>query len=186
MPITTLNLRGWRFTERYGPATRAAKLEFRRGGDVLGVVTLRATIGEESGVATLECNFGGEPRPTMERIEIVSIPAHFGGRLWFFVCPFSGRRARKIYRWPGMGFCHREASPVPPSYAHQNEAHLERTASAMARVRKRLGGWPGKVEKKPAGMDWGTYCRLSVRHAELRNRFWRLASRGLTEQLQSI
>ena len=121
----------------------------------------------------------------MERIEIVSIPAHFGGRLWFFLCPYTGRRARKIYRWPDMGFCHREASPVPPSYAHQNEAHLERTASAMARVRKRLGGWPGKVEK-PTGMDWGKYYRLSMRHAELSNRFWRLASRGLSEQLQSI
>jgi len=181
-PITALDLRGWGLTEkaiaRHGPASRAGRLQYSMGGLVIGDVTFRATIGKETGTVTLESDFHDELRPTVEAIELTSIPAHFGGRLWFFTCPATGQRARKLYRWPGMGFVHRTASPVPGVYACQRESAMQRTASAMARIRAKLGGWPGKVDR-PADMDIGTWCRLCIRHAELYRRFWKLAGRGL-------
>ncbi len=181
-PITALYLRGWQYTEKYGPASRAGRLRYDIGDVILGEVGFRATAGKEAGRLTLECCFNGERRPTVETIELTSIPAHFGGRLWFLTCPVTGLRARKLYRWPEIGFAHRDASPVPGVYACQRESAMQRTASAMARIRQRLGGWPGDELAKPDGMDLGTFCRLRIRHAELRGRFWKLAGRGLLNQ----
>lgn len=181
-PITALYLRGWQYNEKYGPASRAGLLRYDIGGSVLGEVAFRATVGQEAGTVTLECRFNGEPRQTVEKIELTSVPANFGGRLWFFSCPATGQRARKLYRWPGIGFAHRTASPVPGVYACQRESAMQRAASAMRCIRERLGGWPGHGLEKPDGMDMGTFCRLSIRHAELRSRFWKLAGRALLKQ----
>jgi hypothetical protein len=35
-----------------------------------------------------------------QRIELISVPRHFGGRQWFFVCPFTGRRACVLWNPP--------------------------------------------------------------------------------------
>lgn len=177
LSISVLHLRGWRYTERYGPAARAGGLIFSRGGVATGEVRFRASIGQESGTLTLECSFNDEVRTTVEHVEIVSVANAWGGRHWFFECPVTGKRARKLYRWPGLGFSHREASSVPPVYACQQDSGLERTARAMHEIRKRLGGVPGKVEK-PIGMPSKTFFRLTMRYVDLHERFWRLAGGG--------
>lgn len=185
LPISVLHLRGWKWSEHYGDATRAGALDYTRHGVITGRVTYRATVGQESGMLSLECRFDGEALPTMEVIDIVSVPNPWGGRHWFFVCPVTGRRARKLHRWPGLGFSHREASPVPPVYACQQDSGMARTARAMHAIRKRLGGVPGKVEK-PVGMPRRTFWRLSMRYVELHDRFWRLVRDNFTRQLRPI
>jgi len=185
LPISVLHLRGWKWSERYGDATRAGALEYSRVGAITGKVTFRAKIGPESGMVSLECNFADEPIPAVEHVEIVSVPNAWGGRHWFFVCPLTGRRARKLHRWPGLGFSHREASPVPPVYACQQDSGMARTARAMHAIRKRLGGVPGKVEK-PIGMSRRTFYRLSMRYVGLHERFWRMAWSGVTGSSRPI
>jgi hypothetical protein len=185
LPISVLHLRGWKWSERYGDATRAGALEYTRSGVVTGRLTYRATLGQQSGVLALECRFGGEALPTVEVIDIVSVPNEWGGRHWFFVCPLTGRRARKLYRWPGLRFSHREASPVPPVYACQQDSGMARTARAMDAIRKRLGGVPGKVEK-PTGMSRRTFYRLSMRYVGLHERFWRMAWSDFTGSSRPI
>ena len=172
LSISVLHLRGWRYTERYGPASRAGRLRFVRGGVPTGEADYRASIGRESGTLTLKCSFNSEARPTEESVEIVSVPNAWGGRHWFFACPVTGKRARKLHRWPGLGFSHRLASPVPPIYASQQDSGIARTARSMHEIRKHLGGIPGKVEK-PLGMPLRTFYRLCSRYIELHERFWR-------------
>ena len=171
LPISLLNLRGWKWSERYGDARRAGALEYRQPRGITGMVTYEATIGRESGVLLLTCNFSDEPHPTLEYVEILSIPNAWGGRHWFFVCPLTGRRARKLHRWPGLGFAHREASPIPPVYRCQRDSGQARTARAMADIRRRLGGVSGHFEK-PTGMPMKTYIRLATRYMALHDRFW--------------
>jgi hypothetical protein len=172
LPISILHLRGWRYREPYGAATRAGRLAFSRGGVPTGEVDYRASIGPESGTLTLKCSFSSEARATEEHVEIVSVRNAWGGRHWFFACPVTGKRARKLHRWPGLGFSHREASPVPPIYACQQDSGMARTARSMHEIRKQLGGIPGEVEK-PLGMPLTTFYRLSMRYVELHGRFWR-------------
>jgi hypothetical protein len=166
LPISALHLRGWRYTDRYGPATRAGGLIFSRGGVETGKVRFSANIGQECGRLTLECSFNNEVCATVESIEIVSVANAWGGRHWFFECPATGKRARKLYRWPGLGFSHREASPVPPVYGCQQDSGLGRTARAMDEIRRRLGGVPGKIEK-PTGMPLKTFYRLTMRYVRV-------------------
>lgn len=173
LSVSVLHLRGWRWSERHGDATRAGALEYSRLGILVGKVNYQATIGPQSGQMSLECSFADEPHPTMEHVEIASVPNTWGGRHWFLVCPLTGRRARKLHRWPGLGFSHREASPVPPTYACQRDSGMARTSRAMHTIRKRLGGVPGKTEK-PTGMPRRTFYRLSMRYVELHERFWRM------------
>lgn len=176
LSIGILHLRGWRWSERYGDASRLGALEYSRLGVVVGKVNYGAAIGPESGMLSLECSFADEPRPTVEHVGIVSVPNPWGGRHWFFLCPLTGRRARKLHRWPGLGFGHREASPLPPVYACQQDSGIARTARAMHAVRNRLGGVPGKVGRPP-GMPLRTFLRLTMRYVDLHDRFWR-STRG--------
>ena len=174
LPISVLHLRGWKWSERYGEAMRSGALEYKQRGVVIGRVIYKAAIGQESGKLSLDCSFGHEASPAVELIDIVSVANPWGGRHWFFVCPLTGRRARKLHRWPGLGFSHREASPVPPVYSCQQNSGIARTAAAMHAIRKRLGGVPGKVTR-PAGMPRRAFLRLTMRYVALHDRFWRLA-----------
>src|SRR5690606_17994573 len=83
LPISALNLRGWRYAERYGDATRAGRLVFGRRGIELGEAVFRARIGPESGVLALACRFSSGACEAEQQIEIVSIPNVWGGRHWF-------------------------------------------------------------------------------------------------------
>lgn len=185
LPISVLHLRGWKWSERYGDATRAGSLEYTRRGAITGRVVYKAKIGRETGTLSLECSFGCEGPPTAEVIDMVSVPNAWGGRHWFFVCPLTGRRARKLHRWPGSCFSHREASPISPVYASQRDSGLGRTARAMQEIRDRLGGVPGKFDK-PKGMPWRTYYRLCMRYVELHDRFWRSVAEGFARRTRLI
>lgn len=171
LSVNVLHLRGWRWSERHGDATRAGALEYRRLGVLVGKVNYRATIGPQSGQMSLECSFADEPHPTMEHVEITSVSNAWGGRHWFLVCPLTGRRARKLHRWPGLGFSHREASPVPPIYACQQDSGMARTGRTMHDIRKRVGGLPWEVEK-PSGMRRRRFNHLCMRYAAMHDSFW--------------
>lgn len=171
LSIGHLHLRGLKWSERHGDAKRAGALEYRRIGVLTGRATYTASVGQESGVLLLEFSFADEPVATMETISLTSVPNPWGGRHWFFVCPRTGRRARKLHRWPGLGFCHREAAPVPPIYRCQRDSGMARTTRAMHDICKQLGGLPWEVEK-PRGMPRRRFYRLCRRYIELDERFW--------------
>lgn len=45
------------------------------------------------------------------KVDLVSVPSNLGkGKLWYFVCPKTGNRCRKLYG-AGKYFLHREAYP---------------------------------------------------------------------------
>ena len=171
LSIDVLCLRGWKWSERHGDAVRAGALEYSQNGVLTGRVAYSASVCQESGTLWLECSFADEPVAATEVINLTSVPNSWGGRHWFFVCPVTGRRARKLHRWPGLGFSHREAAPIPPVYASQRDSGIARTARAMHDIRKQLGGYPWEVEK-PAGMPWRRFYRLCMRYGVLHDSFW--------------
>lgn len=57
----------------------------------------------------LELSYQVKSQPVKYRVELVSVPSNIGkGVIWYFLCPATGKRCRKLY---GIGakFLHREA-----------------------------------------------------------------------------
>jgi hypothetical protein len=103
----------------------------------------------------------GEEIEIDDEIFLATTRPLFGGLRWWFLCPRSGRRVRKLYLpLGGRHFWSRRAYRL--AYASQREAVYDR---AMRRARKlylRLGGDPVDDEypDKPKRMRWTTYDRL--------------------------
>jgi hypothetical protein len=103
----------------------------------------------------------GEEIEIDDKIFLTTTRPPFGGLRWWFQCPRSGRRVRKLYLpLGGRHFWSRRAYGL--AYVSQRETVHDR---AMRRARKlylRLGGDPDDDEypDKPKRMRWTTYNRL--------------------------
>lgn len=72
----------------------------------------------------IELNYKSNGTPIKIRIALVTIPANIGnGRIWYFICPTTGKRCRKLYLNNGI-FTHREA--FAGMYKIQTESHRNR------------------------------------------------------------
>lgn len=101
-----------------------------------------------------------------QRIHLVARPRHFGGRQWFFICPYLNRRCMVLWMPPGArDFGCRQRWGRQVAY---NSQFLDRDNLAhrgQARIKSRLcsiGGFdPDEWDfpPKPKWMRWSTYKR---------------------------
>lgn len=152
----------------------------RTGADVASL-GFRAELGPDSGTLTLDYSTNGTPETC--RIELVTAPCGFGGRRWLFVCPASGRRALKLYKWAKLPlFRHREAVRPRPTYASQRDGGGDRIMRQRWAIRRKLRDDLSTLFDdpwKPKGMHWRTFERYAARDAELAAREWRHFARLL-------
>lgn len=91
---------------------------------------------------------------------------HFGGRMWWFLCPATGRRCRTLFL-PNGGrrFLSRQAYGL--GYRSQRAGRMERMQARIGKLCRRLGGaWsvsPHDLPPKPKWMRWATYRRIEER-----------------------
>lgn len=132
-----------------------------------------AALGTEAGTLTLNYTAGreGDREAVTCTIRLVTLPRHYGGYIWYFVCPYTGRRARKLYKWSGIAyFCHREAIRPRPTYACQRVSGLDRIMARRWTIRRKLGDNVGDLlcePFKPKWMRWRTFERHCRRDREL-------------------
>ncbi|WHZ20719.1 MAG: hypothetical protein OJF55_002868 [Rhodanobacteraceae bacterium] len=154
---------GWQWTDNYT-------------GEQTGSIGYRAKLGNDEGELTLNYVVGtGDERSVIEcHIWLVTRPCYYGGRRWYFVCPYTGRHARKLYKWPGIEkFCHREAIRPKPTYASQRVGGLDRVYAQRWALRRKLGDHDSDLfgePYKPKWMRWRTFQRYLDRDAELEAR----------------
>jgi hypothetical protein len=72
----------------------------------------------------LELNYKTNDKPISYRVQLVSIPSNIGkGLIWYFLCPNTRRRCRKLYLISGY-FLHRKAFTgcfyEKQTYSHKN------------------------------------------------------------------
>lgn len=126
---------------------------------------------------------GSEPVKVLETIALEFTEPNYGGRRWWFRCPYTRKRAAKLYLPPGaLYFRHRKAYRM--AYRSQNEQPHERYLSKAQDIRLRLGG-PASVldwfPVKPKGMHWKTYHRLreEAEEAETRSNLYAMERFGV-------
>jgi hypothetical protein len=103
-----------------------------------------------------------------QRIILVSRPRHFGGRQWYFICPFENKRASVLWMPPGAKeFRSRHAWDGNVAYRSQFQSVYNRGHAGKAKIKARLIGdldpddW--ELPPKPKWMRWRTYKRLEER-----------------------
>ena len=156
---------------------------WKRHGETVSSVGYHATLGEESGSLTLNYSSGddAERQSITCTLQLVTLPRHYGGRIWYFVCPYTGKRARKLYKWARIDwFCHRTAIKPKPTYACQRVGGSDRIMAQRWALRRKLGDDYSDLfgePYKPKWMHWRTFERYAARDAELAERdVGRLAS----------
>lgn len=159
--------------------------QWTRDGETTASIGYRAKLGDDAGTLTLDYATGrdGERRNIACTVPLVTLPRHYGGRIWYFVCPHTGRRARKLYKWgPIDSFCHRQAITPRPTYASQRVGGSDRIIAQRWALRRKIAdnfsdlfGEPFK----PKRMHWRTFNRHAARDAELANREWGYMGRML-------
>jgi hypothetical protein len=142
-------------------------------GEVIASIGYRATLGDTAGTLTLsytQTTAGGR-EPVTCTIALESQPCHYGGRRWYFLCPYTGCRALKLYKWNGIErFCHRDAIKPRPTYASQRVSGSDRIMAQRWAIRRKLGDEYSDLfgePFKPKWMRWRTFDRYAARDAEL-------------------
>ena len=145
-------------------------------GQVAGT-TFRADLDDAAGVLLL-----GAAEHARCTIQLSTTPNHFGGRNWFMHCPRTERRARKLYRWPGMTqFVHRTAVWPLPIYACSREGAFDRILEKRRALRRKLGDDTGDLSAvlfRPKWMRWATYEAIIARDRVLAELQYRILLGG--------
>jgi hypothetical protein len=101
-----------------------------------------------------------------QRIGLVAQPRHYGGRQWYFVCPYTGRRAIVLWMPPGArSFACRQRWARQVAYSSQFLGPDVRAHRGQAKIKSRLCSighfdpdeWD--LPPKPKWMRWRTYHR---------------------------
>lgn len=106
-----------------------------------------------------------------QQIRLTSTRPTYGGRRWWMICHYSGRRVGKLHIPPsGDRFASRQSWRL--AYSSQRSAHRDRPFDKLFRLQRKLGseeGWEAPL-RRPKGMWRRTY----ERHLEY---YWQLDDR---------
>jgi hypothetical protein len=159
---------------------RLARNGFIRPGTATGPVGIRWTYNYSDEVTTgiitadLSGNDEGWFRIRIgsldQHIYTVARPRHFGGRQWFFQCPYLHQRCMVLWMPPGArSFACRQRWRRAVAYASQFSDRTGRAHQGQAKINARLcriGGFDNKeweFPPKPKWMRWSTYNRAELK-----------------------
>lgn len=116
------------------------------GGQPSGSISYSADMTDPHS-STLELNFragSGDRQQSVEQVvRLVFTQPNFGGRRWWMLCPFSGRRVAKLYM-PAGGDRFASHQSWKLGYQSQRVAHRDRSFEKLFRLQRKLGceqGW---------------------------------------------
>jgi hypothetical protein len=104
---------------------------------------------------------------------------HLGGQRWWFRCPYTSRRAMKLYLFPSEEkFRCRTALHPAPTYLIQRVSGLKKTTLRRWTLRERMGSDDSLFTlSKPRGMHQRTFVEYQRRDVELEREELLAASR---------
>src|SRR6516225_3390783 len=124
-----------------------------------------------------------------QRILLTTKRRHFGGRQWYFVCPYTKRPASVLWKPPGaQSFASRQKWQRQVAYASQFMDRGTRAHQGAATIKSRLcsiGGFnPDEwdLPPKPKWMRWRTYNRVVERF----DRYEAMVEEGLLEAVKRL
>jgi hypothetical protein len=133
-------------------------------GETVAQIGYSSHLTERSGHMRLKYvltrGWSGEKVPVETVVQLSTTPCRFGGRRWWFECPFTGRRVSKLHLPNGATeFRSRQAYQL--GYSSQRQSPRERALSRAFKARARLGSDDGIGDyiEKPKWMRRRTFER---------------------------
>jgi hypothetical protein len=106
--ISISKLKEWGYLEDH--TFKSGTITWSQNGQELGSIRIRSNMKAKQPFIQLSYTYNKE-EPVDYRVKLTSVPSNLGvGKLWYFVCPETGKRCRKLYG-AGKNFLHREAFP---------------------------------------------------------------------------
>jgi hypothetical protein len=108
---------------------------------------------------------GGDWHPASYPVYLEWTACHLGGVRPWFRCPAVGCSRRVAILYGGEIFACRHCCRL--AYRSQRESHDDRALRRANGIRQRLGWLPGVIHghgRKPKGMHWHTYYRMTALH----------------------
>ena len=146
-------------------------LSWNWGGSPAGSIAYVANMEDvsDSYLRLMYWNGEGANRRHVEQVvRLVFTEPNFGGRRWWMVCPYSGRRVAKLYMPAGGDrFASRHSWKL--GYQSQRVARRDRPFEKLFRLQRKLGseqGWEAHL-RRPKGMWRRTFERRLERYYEL-------------------
>jgi hypothetical protein len=178
---------------------RLARRGFIKPGAITGPVRIAWTddTGKQIASGYITADMSGEQagwlRIRLGRLDqciyLVARRRHFGGRQWYFVCPYTNRPASVLWKPPGApSFASRQKWKRQVAYASQFMDRVARGHQGAATIKSRLcsvGGFdPNEwdLPPKPKWMRWTTYNRMVERF----NRYEAMVEEGLLGVVQRL
>ena len=179
---------------------RLARDGFIRPGALtgpIGIVWTDGYSGDEraSGLMTADMTgtIGGwfriQIRQIDQRIDLLAETRHFGGRQWYFVCPYMHNLASVLWMPPGANsFASRARWGAQVAYTSQFLDRTDRAHRGQAKIRSRLcsmGSFDADewdFPPKPKWMRWSTYHRAD----ESFDRYEAVLNEGMFELLKKL
>ena len=132
-------------------------------GEKVGSMGYTAIVSADGGTGAMRLDYSVPNTrdgcvPIVEHVPLEGLPQPFGGWMWYFRCPLSHRRCRKLVLPPGARrFAARQAYRL--SYRSQSEAPYDRALSQAFKIRRRLGGAEGVglPVDRPSGLHQRTF-----------------------------
>jgi hypothetical protein len=157
-------------------ATTSGSWHWSSDGKQVASIGYSATLGAESGELRLSYTWkrAGKPQDVVCTIRLSSLPLNYGGRRWYMHCPYTRRRALKLYKFGAIEqFCCRNAIRPLPTYDSQRTSGASRIIDQRWALRRKMGDTFSDLfgePYKPKGMRWRTFERYAARDAELAER----------------
>lgn len=93
---------------------RAGVVSWERNGNTTAQIQVAASVNDENGVIAVAYTYGDEQRAYKIQLEFVpsNLPTHENTGYYYFICPATGNRCRKLYMVNGY-FVSRKAFKAP-------------------------------------------------------------------------
>lgn len=107
LTVSIADLKRWGCMEK--EVFRSGTVYWERGGERVASVGYTVCLNIDFGLTFLQFDYSHDGQPVQYRVPLVSAPANIGkGLVWFFRCPFTGQRCKKLHLIEGR-FMHRSA-----------------------------------------------------------------------------
>jgi len=105
LQISISKLKEWEYLNP--EQIKSGTITWSRNGNQTGSISIKVNTHSEQPYIELDYKYRDEPRNY--KVRLVSIPSNLGkGLIWYFLCPHTKKRCRKLYSIGGY-FLHREA-----------------------------------------------------------------------------